>query len=120
MAASVASQSSRRRWAPAPGSRGEAVACFRGRRPVRVKEGSGGGVDDLIWTEQRENKGRGVPAWCATRRGRARGGGFGGVPTRVRGVGGRQPMETADASGGKLIRIQNIKWVQINSNSSEI
>jgi hypothetical protein len=29
-------------------------------------------------------------------------------------------METADASGGKLIRIQNIKWVQINSNSSEI
>jgi hypothetical protein len=71
MAAAVASQSGQRRWAPTPGSRGEAVACFRGHRHVRVKEGSGGDVDDLIWTEQRENKGRGVLAWCATRRGRA-------------------------------------------------
>jgi hypothetical protein len=40
---------------------------------MREKEGSDGGAGGSFWTEQRENKGRGVPAWCATWRGRGGG-----------------------------------------------
>jgi hypothetical protein len=58
MATAVASQLDKRRWAPTSGSghttlrsRGEAATCFKGRRPARENEESGGGVGGSFWTE---------------------------------------------------------------------
>jgi hypothetical protein len=70
MAVVAVSQFSLRQRAPASGSghtalrsRGEAVACFRGRRPTGENEGSGGGVGGSFLDRAKREQGERVPAW---------------------------------------------------------
>jgi hypothetical protein len=126
MATAVDSQSDKRRWAPTSGSghtalrsRGEATTCFKGRRPARENEESGGFVGGSFWTEQRENKGRGSLAWYTTRRGREgqvvhvleRGGPMAGSAWRRR----RREAVRRGAQGGSVTvargpLLENVGW----------
>jgi hypothetical protein len=109
MVAVNASQSSWRRWAPvlgsghtAPRSRGEAVAYFKGRRPMREMEGSHGVTGSSFWTEQREYKGRGSRLGVPHK-----GEGEGGPTMRALepgGIDGQQRAETTEAGGGRASR----------------
>jgi hypothetical protein len=67
----------------------------------------------------RENNGRGSRLG-ASHGGERKGGGLAACVLKRGGTSGRQCAETTETGVDNLIRIQNLKWVQINSNSSEL